>query len=211
MDGTSASNRQEELRAWFELPEEASHFDLLQLGGEVMNPDPAELESEFYRLSRACHPDFFATKSPGEKSRAERMSTRLNDAYRVLKEPARRVQYLLEQYGDSGAENQRKVPAPLLELVFELQEQRQAFEAGDAAQQTTLRPELEAAAQRVATERTTREERINELCARWDAEEDTRDELRKTMRQTHEEQAYLNKLQRRLEETFHAAPNNSGR
>ena len=139
------------------------------------------------------------------------MSTRLNDAYRVLKEPARRVQYLLEQYGDSGAENQRKVPAPLLELVFELQEQRQAFEAGDAAQQTTLRPELEAAAQRVATERTTREERINELCARWDAEEDTRDELRKTMRQTHEEQAYLNKLQRRLEETFHAAPNNSGR
>ncbi len=205
MNVTSVSNREEELRAWFGLPEEASHFALLRLDGEVMNPDLAELEREFYRLSRTCHPDFFATKSAEEKERAERMSTRLNDAYRVLKEPVRRVKYLLELHGDSGAETQQKVPAPLLQFVFELQEQRQAFEAGDHDRQATLRPELEAAAQRVASERATREARLNELCARWDGDEDSRDEIRKAMRQTHEEQAYLTKLLRRLEETLNAS------
>src|SRR5438552_784250 len=61
--------------------------------------DTLALEKKFYELSRKYHPDYFTTASPSEKTQAVRMTALLNDAYRTLRHPVHRVEYLLSLYG----------------------------------------------------------------------------------------------------------------
>src|SRR3972149_224767 len=52
-------------------------------------------ERKFHELSRQCHPDYYTTAADAEKHKALRMTALLNDAYRTLRNPGRRVEYLL--------------------------------------------------------------------------------------------------------------------
>ncbi len=61
--------------------------------------DTAALEKSFYRLSRDFHPDRFASKPAEEQAEATEKSSLLNDAYRTLRDPIRRTEYLLELEG----------------------------------------------------------------------------------------------------------------
>jgi molecular chaperone HscB len=58
--------------------------------------DPRELEQRFRDLSRQLHPDRFARAEPRERRIALERGTRLNDAYRALKDWRRRAAYLLK-------------------------------------------------------------------------------------------------------------------
>src|SRR5438477_2897018 len=97
--------------------------------------DPAALEREFYRLSRRLHPDVYARAPAAEQEWALEQSSRLNDAYRTLRDPIARTEYLLELEGfkleeqstaatlaarQSGETKKQIVPPDLLEEVFEL-------------------------------------------------------------------------------------------
>jgi molecular chaperone HscB len=97
--------------------------------------DTAALEKQFYMLSRKLHPDRFASKPLAEQEAALAQSSLLNDAYRTLKDPILRTQYLLKLEGveleeqskaateaarASGVEKKQIVPPELLEEVFEL-------------------------------------------------------------------------------------------
>src|SRR5271154_3215192 len=81
------------------------------------------LEQKFLQLSWKLHPDNFVNASEAERESSLRRTSELNDAYRTLKEPVARVEYLL---GIEGArkegEQKQQVPAELLEEVFELNE-----------------------------------------------------------------------------------------
>ncbi len=108
-----------------------------------LNLDLAALEQEFHRLSRKLHPDRFARAGEHEKEWSLADTALINDAYRTLKDPLRRTEYLLRLVGaDSGEKavgaarkDVSRVPADLLEEVFELnmqiEEARQAKQAGD--------------------------------------------------------------------------------
>ena len=112
--------------------------------------DLAALEHEFHRLSRKLHPDRFARASESEKEWSLADTALLNDAYRTLKDPLRRTEYLLklhgaeigEEHSGKGRQDPSRAPADLLEEVFELnmqlEEMRMARkmgeEDGDAAQ-----------------------------------------------------------------------------
>ena len=61
--------------------------------------DAAALEKQFYALSRKLHPDRFASKPAAEQEAALAASSQLNDAYRTLKDPILRTQYLLKARG----------------------------------------------------------------------------------------------------------------
>ncbi len=113
-----------------------SVFDLTR----KLNLDEAALQRDFYRLSRDFHPDKFARASAEDQQRAMERSSQLNDAYRTLKDPITRTQYLLQLEGvkleeqssaatqaarASGTEKQQVVPPELLEEVFELNMQLQ--------------------------------------------------------------------------------------
>src|SRR6476620_11235597 len=60
-----------------------------------LNLDTALLEREFYELSRKLHPDIYARAVPQEQEWSLEQSSLLNDAYRTLRDPIRRTEYLL--------------------------------------------------------------------------------------------------------------------
>ena len=97
--------------------------------------DVARLEKEFYELSRKLHPDLNARADKREQEWSLEQSSLLNDAYRTLKDPIKRTQYLLRLEGveleeqsktatekarASGEVKKQIVPPDLLEEVFEL-------------------------------------------------------------------------------------------
>ena len=61
--------------------------------------DTTALEKSFYALSRRLHPDPFAARPAPEQEAALAESSRLIDAYRTLKDPIARTEYLLELEG----------------------------------------------------------------------------------------------------------------
>lgn len=125
--------------------------------------DTAALEREFYRLSRKLHPDVYARASVQEQEWSTERSSLLNDAYRTLRDPIARTEYLLKLEGvqleeqskaatdqarRTGEEKKQVVPPELLEEVFELnmqlQELRMSKQMGEAADQQVVR-DLESA------------------------------------------------------------------
>ncbi len=88
--------------------------------------DVEELQRRFYALSRRFHPDFHAGKPPEEQAAALEASARLNAAYRALRDPVSRVEYLvrLEEGRPTreGATERPAVPQDLLAEVFDVQE-----------------------------------------------------------------------------------------
>jgi molecular chaperone HscB len=97
----------------------------------ILGIDLAALEKTFHELSRRYHPDYFSTASASEKTKAVRMTALLNDAYRTLRHPVRRVEYLLSLYGFKS--DGSKVPQALLMEVFEINEQLEEVKAGRAS------------------------------------------------------------------------------
>ena len=100
-----------------------------------LNVDVAALEKSFYELSRRLHPDLNARAGSQEQEWSLEQSSLLNDAYRTLRDPIRRTEYLLhlegvvlEEQSKSATEQARAtgelkkqiVPPDLLEEVFEL-------------------------------------------------------------------------------------------
>jgi molecular chaperone HscB len=100
-----------------------------------LNLNIAALEKDFYELSRRLHPDLNARAGSQEQEWSLEQSSLLNDAYRTLRDPIKRTQYLLklegvelEEQSKSATEKARAtgevkkqiVPPDLLEEVFEL-------------------------------------------------------------------------------------------
>ena len=100
-----------------------------------LNVDVAALEKSFYELSRRLHPDLNARAGSQEQEWSLEQSSLLNDAYRTLRDPIKRTEYLLrlegveleeqsksatEQARATGVMKKQIVPADLLEEVFEL-------------------------------------------------------------------------------------------
>src|SRR5215472_7582140 len=91
-----------------------------------LNLDPADLERRLRDLSRQFHPDYFYNATPAERRASLERSSYLNDAYRTLKNPIARLEYLLKVEGLAAKgpeEASRQVPPSLLEEVFALNEE----------------------------------------------------------------------------------------
>jgi molecular chaperone HscB len=115
-------------------PAPVNYFSFFGLPRKL-NLDVPSLEREFYELSRKLHPDLNARADKREQEWSLEQSSLLNDAYRTLKDPIKRTQYLLqlegveleeqsktatEQARASGAVKKQIVPPDLLEEVFDL-------------------------------------------------------------------------------------------
>ncbi|MGA3023649.1 MAG: Fe-S protein assembly co-chaperone HscB [Bryobacteraceae bacterium] len=103
---------------------------------------PDELQQSFYALSRVLHPDRFVRKSERERQYSLEASSVLNDAWRTLRNPVARAEYVLRRHGfDIGEQRSNNVPPELLEEVFELNMAIEEVRGGD----DSARPQLEAA------------------------------------------------------------------
>jgi molecular chaperone HscB len=91
-----------------------------------LNLDMSVLDGRFRELSREYHPDYFYNAPPKERLAALERSSHLNDAYRTLRNPVSRIEYLLGLEGlplTRPGEGSPKVPPSLLEEVFALNEE----------------------------------------------------------------------------------------
>src|SRR5271155_1688790 len=128
------------------LPAGASYFAFFGLP-QKLTIEPASLEGQFHMLSWKLHPDNFVRASEFERNLSLERSSQLNDAYRTLREPIARVEYLLEHLGvRKEGTTKQQAPPELLEEVFELNESLDELRAarGDVA---ALQGRLEVAQQ----------------------------------------------------------------
>ena len=155
------------------LGRQGDYFSFLGLPRKL-NLDPDLLEQNFRTLSRQFHPDFFYNATPAERRASLERSSYLNDAYRTLKQPAARAAYLLEVEGvlaRSEHDAAKKVPASLLEEVFELNEELDNVRDLRAAglPEEEWRARLAAAAAPIEQKSTEHEAQLRELFEQWDA------------------------------------------
>jgi molecular chaperone HscB len=154
--------------------------------------DTTGLEKSFYTLSRKLHPDRFASRPPAEQEAALAQSSLLNDAYRTLKDPILRTQYLLTLEGveleeqskaateaarATGTQKKQIVPPELLEEVFELnmqlQEMRAAKQMGE--DEPELRRDLMTAKDAFDARMGETQAELKQLWSAWDAAVDSGD------------------------------------
>jgi len=134
------------------------------------------LEQKFLQLSWKLHPDNFVKATEEERELSLKRSSELNDAYRALRDPVARVEYLL------GIENMRKegehkqqAPPELLEEVFELNESldelREAKSAGGDL--SVLKQRLQSAEKNFGEKLAEVDGELQSVAREWDSAVDT--------------------------------------
>jgi molecular chaperone HscB len=139
------------------------------------------LEKDFYDLSRRLHPDLNARADSKEQEWSLEQSSLLNDAYRTLKDPIKRTEYLLHLEGveleeqsknaterarSTGEVKKQIVPPDLLEEVFELNMQLEELRMNKKMGEDDPRLIAEIGKQKVSLE-AKHEALLEELRTQW--------------------------------------------
>lgn len=176
--------------------------------------DTNVLEAKFYELSRAFHPDFYQNKSDAEQTISLGNSAMLNTAYRTLRDPIQRAEYLLDLEAGAVKDIRTTPPADLFEEILELQDTLNEFRASDRTSDdaSALRSKLHV--DRTALEQRQREmeTQLLQLFGRWDALQDRgeatdqsraeRNRLLKDMRSILSNRTYVKNIVNDLVETI---------
>jgi molecular chaperone HscB len=167
--------------------------------------DPRELESVYHEAGRRIHPDRFAAATPAVKQASLRSTALLTRSYRTLRDPISRGRYWLELMDEILAENNKRVPPELAELVFEVQEQlgelRETHNGSAnalAAAVKERRGELEGLVTRT-------QEELERNFARWDGGAGERQLLVDELKSALSKIAYLRTLTRDVDRALESA------
>jgi molecular chaperone HscB len=150
-----------------EVRSERNFFSFLGLPRKL-NLDVADLEQRYRALSRQFHPDYFYNATPAERRASLETTSYLNDAYRTLKNPVARIEYLLKLEGMSTTAT--AAPPSLLEEVFTLNEELDEIREarGSGAPPDELKARLERARRPIEAKRDEHERDLKDLSATWD-------------------------------------------
>jgi molecular chaperone HscB len=164
----------------------SDYFTLFNLPRHL-HLDTAALEKAFYAQSRKLHPDRFASRPAEEQLAALAASSQLNDAYRTLRDPIARTEYLLSLEGiqmeeqsraatdaakASGTQKKQVAPPDLLEEAFELNMALEELKMGD---DPDARQQLEAAQTKYTAMLTDLQQQLEALWTTWDTAIDAND------------------------------------
>ena len=175
--------------------------------------DLPRLEKSFYAQSRRLHPDRFAAKPAAEQEAALAASSQLNDAYRTLRDPIARTEYLMSLEGiqleeqsraatdaakASGTQKKQVAPPDLLEEAFEL---NMALEEMKMDPDPNIRHDLEAAREKFSAMLAESQTQLETLWTQWDTAETaqdsaTKDEAKQAMVALLNRRSYIRNLVR---------------
>lgn len=189
------------------LSKESDYFTCFGLP-RLLTVDPNALETKFYELSRAFHPDFFQRKTDAEQEISLANSALLNTAYRTLKDPIRRAEYLVQLEAGSAKDIRTSPPADLFEEILELQEDLDRFRSlsaeENASERTALRSKLVSEREHLEERQRAMESDLLRLFTRWDrlqaqdgqsaAVRKEKDETLKQMREILSNRTYLRNI-----------------
>jgi molecular chaperone HscB len=147
--------------------------------------DEAALERDFYGLSRKLHPDVYSRASAREQAWSLEKTSQLNDAYRTLRDPISRTEYLLllegiqleeqsklatEAARAAGVAKKQAVPPELLEEAFEL---NMLMEEARSGLDEDLRAQLKEHGASLAARLNQLHDELHAAWAAWDAGDTT--------------------------------------
>lgn len=168
--------------------------------------DQGKLETKFYELSRAFHPDFYQNKSETEQSISLGNAATLNTAYRTLRDPIQRAEYLLDLEAGSVKDIRTSPPADLFEQILELQDTLDEYRGIDRTSDTgqQLRARLQTEQNTLEQRKRDMETQLRQLFTDWDALQDRgeatgqarseRDHLLKQMREILSNRTYVKNI-----------------
>ncbi len=113
-------------------PGQTDHFARLGLDRQFdLNPD--DLQTRYFALQRALHPDRFASRSEQERAISMQQSTSINEAFETLKDPLRRAEYLLSLGGFTVNAETGNLPTDPAVLAEAMETREALMEAETAA------------------------------------------------------------------------------
>ena len=120
-----------------------NHFELFGLPPSY-GIDEETLERAYREIQAQVHPDRFAHAGDAERRASLQWTTRVNEAYRTLRDPVQRGRHLLELHGiDVAFETNTQMPTDFLMQQLELREELEAATGKkDAARLDRLRAGL---------------------------------------------------------------------
>src|SRR5438309_11874372 len=154
-----------------QMPQAVDYFALFEMSRKLWI-EMDGLEQKFLQLSWKLHPDNFVNATEQERELSLKRSSELNDAYRTLRDPVGRVEYLL---GIEGArkegEHKQQAPPELLEEVFELNESLDGLREAKAAggDLATLKLRLESAEKKFQEKLGEVDAQLQAAAREWDA------------------------------------------
>jgi molecular chaperone HscB len=191
------------------FPPGTDYFTALGLPRKLVIDLP-DLERRYHELSRRFHPDFFQTAAPRERRISLENSALLNKAYRTLRDPLSRAEYLVKLESAAGSEISSQPPQALFEEILELNELLADYRLGDPEERGALEPQLDEKEREFRAEYEALLHRLTgDLFQRWDAGIDSgastrseRDALVAEMSRILGQRAYLRRVLSQLEETL---------
>ncbi|RYG51798.1 Fe-S protein assembly co-chaperone HscB [archaeon] len=98
--------------------------------------DMGKLEASYKRLQKSVHPDKFGQRTQRERDISADASSQLNVAYRVLRSPSARAQYLLQRQGIDAIGEATGTTSTATELLMEIMEAREVLEDTSSSRET---------------------------------------------------------------------------
>ena len=154
-----------------QLPKHSDYFAIFDMPRKLWI-EMSSLEQKFLQLSWKLHPDSFVNATPEEREISLKRSSELNDAYRTLRDPITRVEYLLHIEGARvEGQNKQQAPPELLEEVFELNESLDELREAKASggDLTELKERLEAAEKNFQAKLGEVDAELQAAAREWDA------------------------------------------
>lgn len=149
-------------------PPEADYFSILGLDERRMSLEQESLEEAFYALSRLVHPDRYQTRNQTERRIAEERAALVNVAYRTLRDPIARTEYLLELETGSPQEHREQPPAELLSQLVEIEEIVEAYQGSGGAERGALKGSLKEVHRSLEARREAMDAELHEAFDLWD-------------------------------------------
>ena len=106
-----------------------NHFELFGLD-PAFGLDKQMLDTAYREIQSRVHPDRFAHAGDAERRASMQWTTRVNEAYRILRNPVQRAKHILELQGvDVEFETNTQMPTDFLLQQLELREELEAATA----------------------------------------------------------------------------------
>jgi len=187
------------------VSKEADYFSCLGFPRRL-TIDPRQLEAKFYELSRAFHPDFYQNKSETEQAISLSNAATLNTAYRTLRDPIQRAEYLLAIEAGAVKEIRTTPPADLFEEILELQDTLEEYRASNRSSEAgrQLRQKLQTEQHTLEKRKQEMEGQLERLFVEWDTLQDRgeatsqaraeRDRVLKQMREILSNRTYVKNI-----------------
>jgi molecular chaperone HscB len=100
-----------------------NHFELFGLA-PAFALDAGALERSYRDIQSQVHPDRFAHAGDAERRASLQWTTRVNEAYRILKDPVQRAKHILDLHGvDVAFETNTQMPTDFLLQQLELRQE----------------------------------------------------------------------------------------